>query len=86
MVHYELLHTLWQAAHITMLEGINYIELYGEEPSAIEQVFAIYAAVACPQTGHRIALGIPFLYIPKCTTKSITQVTERFSLTVLLAN
>ena len=25
------------------LEGINYLELYGEEPSAIEQVFAIYA-------------------------------------------
>ncbi len=28
-----------------MLEGIEYISLYGEEPSAIEQVFAIYANV-----------------------------------------
>jgi hypothetical protein len=27
------------------LEGINYLELYGEEPSAIEQAFAIYANV-----------------------------------------
>ena len=27
------------------LEGINYLSLYGEEPSAIEQVFAIYANV-----------------------------------------
>ena len=27
------------------LKGINYLELYGEEPSAIEQVFAIYANV-----------------------------------------
>ena len=27
------------------LEGIDYLELYGEEPSAIEQVFAIYANV-----------------------------------------
>jgi hypothetical protein len=28
-----------------MLEGIDYISLYGEEPSAIEQVFAIFANV-----------------------------------------
>lgn len=27
------------------LEGINYLGLYGEEPSAFEQVFAIYANV-----------------------------------------
>jgi hypothetical protein len=27
------------------LEGINYLELFGEEPSAIEQAFAIYANV-----------------------------------------
>ncbi len=27
------------------LKGIEYISLYGEEPSAIEQVFAIYANV-----------------------------------------
>lgn len=27
------------------LEGINYLELYGEEPSAIEQAFAIYVNV-----------------------------------------
>ena len=27
------------------LEGINYLELHGEEPSVIEQVFAIYANV-----------------------------------------
>ena len=27
------------------LEGIDYLSLYGEEPSAIEQVFAIYANV-----------------------------------------
>ena len=27
------------------LVGVNYRELYGEEPSAIEQVFAIYANV-----------------------------------------
>lgn len=27
------------------LEGIDYLPLYGEEPSAIEQVFAIYANV-----------------------------------------
>jgi len=27
------------------LDGINYLSLYGEEPSAIEQVFAIYANV-----------------------------------------
>ena len=27
------------------LEGIDYISLYGSEPSAIEQVFAIYANV-----------------------------------------
>ena len=27
------------------LKGINYLSLYGEEPSAIEQVFAIYANV-----------------------------------------
>ena len=27
------------------LKGINYLALYGEEPSAIEQVFAIYANV-----------------------------------------
>lgn len=28
-----------------MLEGVNYLDLYGEEPSAIEQAFAIYANV-----------------------------------------
>ena len=28
-----------------LLEGINYLELYGEEPSAIEQAFAIFANV-----------------------------------------
>lgn len=28
-----------------MLEGIDYLSLYGEEPSAIEQVFAIFANV-----------------------------------------
>ncbi len=27
------------------LEGIDYLELYGKEPSAFEQVFAIYANV-----------------------------------------
>ncbi|WKA61759.1 DUF7677 family protein [Pectobacterium aroidearum] len=27
------------------LEGIDYLSLYGEEPSAFEQVFAIYANV-----------------------------------------
>ncbi|WP_264554115.1 hypothetical protein [Flavobacterium sp. N2038] len=27
------------------LEGIDYLSLYGDEPSAIEQVFAIYANV-----------------------------------------
>lgn len=27
------------------LKGISYLELYGQEPSAIEQVFAIYANV-----------------------------------------
>jgi hypothetical protein len=27
------------------LKGINYLALYGDEPSAIEQVFAIYANV-----------------------------------------
>ncbi|MBD1365329.1 hypothetical protein IDJ77_16045 [Mucilaginibacter sp. ZT4R22] len=27
------------------LEGVDYLSLYGEEPSAIEQVFAIYANV-----------------------------------------
>jgi len=27
------------------LQGIDYLPLYGEEPSAIEQVFAIYANV-----------------------------------------
>jgi hypothetical protein len=27
------------------LEGVDYLELYGEEPSAVEQVFAIYANV-----------------------------------------
>ncbi|BDD12585.1 hypothetical protein FUAX_50170 (plasmid) [Fulvitalea axinellae] len=27
------------------LEGVNYLELFGEEPSAIEQAFAIYANV-----------------------------------------
>lgn len=26
----------------SMLEGLNYTELYGNEPSAIERVFAIY--------------------------------------------
>src|SRR5687768_12103780 len=28
-----------------MLKGINYLELYGEDPSAIEQAYAIYANV-----------------------------------------
>jgi hypothetical protein len=28
-----------------MLKGIDYVKLYGEEPSAIEKVFAIYANV-----------------------------------------
>lgn len=28
-----------------MLEGVDYISLYGEEPSAIEQAFAIYVNV-----------------------------------------
>jgi len=28
-----------------MLEGIDYLNLYGEEPSAIEQVYAIYINV-----------------------------------------
>jgi len=28
-----------------MLEGIDYLSLYGEEPSAIEMVFAIYTNV-----------------------------------------
>ncbi|MET4106754.1 hypothetical protein [Hymenobacter sp. UYP22] len=28
-----------------MLKGVDYLELYGEEPSAIEQVYAIYANV-----------------------------------------
>ncbi len=28
-----------------MLEGINYLELYGQDPSAIELAFAIYANV-----------------------------------------
>lgn len=28
-----------------MLKDVNYIDLYGEEPSAIEQVFAIFANV-----------------------------------------
>ena len=28
-----------------MLEGIDYLSLYGEEPSAIEMVFAIFANV-----------------------------------------
>ena len=28
-----------------MLEGIDYLDLYGEEPSAIEMVFAIFANV-----------------------------------------
>ena len=28
-----------------MLQGVDYLELYGEEPSAIEQVYAIYANV-----------------------------------------
>ncbi|MDT0595759.1 DUF7677 family protein [Glaciecola petra] len=28
-----------------MLEGINYLELYGSEPSAIEMVFAIFVNV-----------------------------------------
>ncbi|MDR1284821.1 MAG: hypothetical protein LBJ88_01310 [Campylobacteraceae bacterium] len=27
------------------LRGINYLELYGEEPSAIEQAYAIYANI-----------------------------------------
>lgn len=27
------------------LEGVNYLELYGNEPSAIEQVYAIYVNV-----------------------------------------
>jgi len=28
-----------------MLEGIDYLSLYGKEPSAIEQVYAIFANV-----------------------------------------
>jgi hypothetical protein len=28
-----------------MLEGVEYLDLYGSEPSAIEQAFAIYANV-----------------------------------------
>lgn len=28
-----------------MLKGVNYLELYGENPSAIEQAYAIYANV-----------------------------------------
>jgi hypothetical protein len=28
-----------------MLEGVDYLSLYGEEPSAIEKVFAIFANV-----------------------------------------
>lgn len=28
-----------------MLEGVDYLELYGTEPSAIEQAYAIYANV-----------------------------------------
>lgn len=28
-----------------MLEGIDYLPLYGDEPSAIEQVYAIFANV-----------------------------------------
>ncbi|PJJ58734.1 DUF7677 family protein [Hymenobacter chitinivorans] len=28
-----------------MLEGVKYLELYGEEPSAIEQAYAIFANV-----------------------------------------
>ena len=28
-----------------MLEGVDYVSLYGEEPSAIEQVYAIFANV-----------------------------------------
>jgi hypothetical protein len=28
-----------------MLEGVDYINLYGEKPSAIEQVFAIFCNV-----------------------------------------
>ncbi|WP_231590768.1 DUF7677 family protein [Hymenobacter terrenus] len=28
-----------------MLEGVNYLDLYGEEPSAIEQAYAIFANV-----------------------------------------
>lgn len=28
-----------------MLEGVDYLTLYGEEPSAIEQAFAIFANV-----------------------------------------
>lgn len=29
----------------SMLEGVEYLDLYGNEPSAIEQVFAIYVNV-----------------------------------------
>ena len=29
----------------TMLEGVEYLDLYGTEPSAIEQTFAIFANV-----------------------------------------
>ena len=28
-----------------MLEGVDYLDLYGSEPSAIEQVYAIFANV-----------------------------------------
>ena len=36
-----------------MLQGINYLPLYGTEPSAIEQVYAIFANVLeLDETGH----------------------------------
>jgi len=35
------------------LKGIDYLSLYGEEPSAIEQVFAIYVnVIELDENGH----------------------------------
>jgi hypothetical protein len=36
-----------------MLEGVPYLDLYGKEPSAIEQAYAIFANVLeIDETGH----------------------------------
>jgi hypothetical protein len=36
-----------------MLEGVDYLSLYGEEPSAIEQAFAIFAnVIELDENGH----------------------------------